>query len=285
MNNNKYLFAICSICDQKFNDFDDIVVCDLCGAPYHKSCYISLGYCYFSDRHDSNFIWKNTNNIDHKICTSCGKNNGVNGIFCDSCGASLCNESSDSSFKNNFENQKFSDQCNNDLLSDVSISDISKYVGQSSTYFLSKFKQMDSNKGNKKLGNLNFSAFLFDFYYFAYRKMYLLSLLSFIIFFILSLSGIFMQVYFDNANFLLMFSFISIFIRVILAKYFNKLYMNHCLKSIKKIKRININSKEKYEQQLVKTGGVSKNSVLIILIGLVLLFLSLRFILTFVYMS
>ena len=35
----------CIICENEFNDNDDIVVCPECGTPYHRECYQKEGKC------------------------------------------------------------------------------------------------------------------------------------------------------------------------------------------------------------------------------------------------
>lgn len=48
----------CPICQQPFQEGDDIVVCPECGAPYHRECYKKHGGCVFEDRHAPDFEWK-----------------------------------------------------------------------------------------------------------------------------------------------------------------------------------------------------------------------------------
>ena len=37
----------CPVCEKKFENGDDIVVCPECGTPHHRECYDSLGRCFY----------------------------------------------------------------------------------------------------------------------------------------------------------------------------------------------------------------------------------------------
>ena len=47
----------CPVCDKPFTENDDIVVCPVCGAPYHRGCYKEKGACIFTDLHESGKTW------------------------------------------------------------------------------------------------------------------------------------------------------------------------------------------------------------------------------------
>lgn len=46
-----YKKYICPVCNEKFNEDDDIVVCPECGTPHHRSCYFRNGKCFNDDKH------------------------------------------------------------------------------------------------------------------------------------------------------------------------------------------------------------------------------------------
>ena len=46
-----YKKYICPVCNEKFNEDDDVVVCPECGTPHHRSCYFQNGKCFNDDKH------------------------------------------------------------------------------------------------------------------------------------------------------------------------------------------------------------------------------------------
>ncbi len=69
---------ICPVCNNRFNENDDVVVCPECGTPHHRECYKNLGKCFNENAHGTNesveFTFKNTepseenfNNINDEI--------------------------------------------------------------------------------------------------------------------------------------------------------------------------------------------------------------------------
>ena len=43
----------CPVCNNKFTDEDDVVVCPECGTPHHRDCYFSNGGCFNEEKHNS----------------------------------------------------------------------------------------------------------------------------------------------------------------------------------------------------------------------------------------
>ncbi len=50
----KYKNYKCPVCQNIFNEEDDVVVCAECGTPYHRECYIQTGKCLNEDKHGTN---------------------------------------------------------------------------------------------------------------------------------------------------------------------------------------------------------------------------------------
>ncbi len=90
----------CPVCKEKFSKQDDIVVCPVCGAPYHRSCYLQEGKCKFEELHASGTAWQppkeaeagKTADEDVRRCPRCGKENNKYSLFCDHCGMPLSQE-------------------------------------------------------------------------------------------------------------------------------------------------------------------------------------------------
>ena len=50
----KYSNYKCPVCNNQFNEEDDVVVCPECGTPHHRECYIENGKCVNADKHGTN---------------------------------------------------------------------------------------------------------------------------------------------------------------------------------------------------------------------------------------
>lgn len=46
-----YKKYVCPVCNNKFNEDDDIVVCPDCGTPHHRACYLNNGKCFNDEKH------------------------------------------------------------------------------------------------------------------------------------------------------------------------------------------------------------------------------------------
>ena len=83
----------CIICENEFNDNDDIVVCPECGTPYHRECYQKEGKCVNVRLHDQGKSWSDSEYADNensrKKCAHCGTVNKPHAIICENCGASM----------------------------------------------------------------------------------------------------------------------------------------------------------------------------------------------------
>ena len=94
----------CPVCEKEFTDSDDIVVCPVCGAPYHRSCYEEKGSCIFEDLHEEGKDWtppvkeqpefefpagEVSSAVKTVECLKCGTLNDRNARFCARCGTLL----------------------------------------------------------------------------------------------------------------------------------------------------------------------------------------------------
>ena len=77
----------CIICENEFNDNDDIVVCPECGTPYHRECYQKEGKCVNVRLHDQGKSWSDSEYADNensrKKCAHCGTVNKPHAIICE----------------------------------------------------------------------------------------------------------------------------------------------------------------------------------------------------------
>ena len=198
----------CPVCNQKFDESDDIVVCPICGTPHHRSCWLENGICKNADRHAEGFIWQtaapveeksNTNQSNGdtlKTCPRCGEKNANYEPVCTRCGERLkANRQTIHDVFNSFEKTDEADFGNYDVppnpnnfspyqnvyaadarmiygadakVEDVSVTEVAEYVQKNSNMYIGKF--LDMQEKNSKI-SWNWSAGLFSVFWCFYRKM------------------------------------------------------------------------------------------------------------------
>ena len=194
----------CPVCDKRFVQGDDIVVCPECGTPHHRECYEDNGHCFYEAKHSDDFSFEaETNNTktetaseEFVICPHCHTENEKTMFYCQKCGFPLLNNNPDPSNSQNEQNQSpfngmpqngFPDfagtpfimvdpmagfKSEDKINENVTAGELSKFVGKNTNYFMRIFGNiLRTNKSR-----FNFSAFLFSGAYFLYRKMYALGI-------------------------------------------------------------------------------------------------------------
>lgn len=98
-----YTGVKCPVCEKPFGEDDDVVVCPVCGAPYHRHCYEQKGSCIFEDLHAEGKEWKPpaqpapepggaaeaSARVKDVECWKCGTLNDRSARYCSRCGAML----------------------------------------------------------------------------------------------------------------------------------------------------------------------------------------------------
>lgn len=178
---------ICPICEEKFNENDEIVVCPECGTPHHRDCYNSLGECKNAPLHKEGFSFKSVEPeqekidilIDDEIKNTKDIVNVVNVEF--NGDESKNNENLRSTIEELFKNinGKSTDQV---LINNTPSSYYEAAIGKNQNYYMPRFLIME---GTQKKHLLNICAFVFPFAWAIYRKMYKLALLVFCIYIVL----------------------------------------------------------------------------------------------------
>ena len=95
----------CPVCNEKFQNGDDVVVCPECGAPHHRSCYEKENHCFYQDRHAEHFSYeslfrkekeqeqeevpKEFEDFENIICPVCFLKNPKGSRNCARCGTDL----------------------------------------------------------------------------------------------------------------------------------------------------------------------------------------------------
>jgi hypothetical protein len=175
---------VCPVCEEKFKENDEIVVCPECGTPHHRDCYINLGECKNSALHNENFTFEPVIEeqekidilIDDEIKNTKDVVNVVNVEF--NSDDEKNNENLRSTIEELFKNinGKSTDQV---LLNNTPSSYFEAAIGKNQNYYMPRFLIME---GTQKKRLINVCAFVFPFAWAIYRKMYKLALLVFCIY-------------------------------------------------------------------------------------------------------
>lgn len=190
----------CPVCDTKFKEGDDVVVCPDCGTPYHRACWQKIGVCVHEDEHAAGFEWKPDfvpGGAEDLVCANCGTHNPLSAKFCNHCGVPLpepgaapttpdaprpiyANGQSGAApyaGRNPHVDTYTADASGvyrrelgpDDPIGSIKARDLASYVGHSGMYYLVQFLRIHETKHKAVV---SFSAFLFGPAYFFYRKMW-----------------------------------------------------------------------------------------------------------------
>ena len=97
----KYAGADCPYCHKPIQDADEVTVCPVCGAPYHRECAKKAGGCVLTELHEKGGQWTRVqrpaaSEIDGRAalrCSRCGSVNPPGAKTCEICGTPLDNAS------------------------------------------------------------------------------------------------------------------------------------------------------------------------------------------------
>ena len=283
---SKFIGEICQYCHKELTENDDVVVCPECGSPYHRECYSICGQCVRADLHESGQSY--TSNIKHneeKVeirCPNCNAPNEIDRDFCGRCGFPLKQKAEQGFNTATMVNPYYFDE-NEEVEDGISAGDVSKYLGQNSGYFISKYLNM------KKSGlpiSINFSALFLNYMYLIYRKKYVLGIVFAIILMVLNIPTTvaylsemisisdFPQLSFLTETFIAKMITVSryteilkILVEVGISVFFNWFYMKSVIKKVKKLKGIYDSD---FETVATKQGGVLTKNVVLLLLGIYL---------------
>ncbi len=297
---NRYTGDECAVCNVTFKDGDDVVVCPVCGTPHHRACYNKDTGCAHSDWHGVKTYEDDKNEKREETaqkcddstslkCPKCGATNPSTGLFCQICGTSLHQRNTDENQAGGFSftpppinlnpfTTPFGGLAPDEEIDSVSAKELAVFVGDNSFYFLPKMKEL---KKEEKIVSWNWSAFFFDFYYFFYRKMYLLGTLILIFSLITSVPSVLYMIntmgYADVAalpdnlvqlaNIANICSMLFWGVRVLCGLFSNYLYTLTTFKKIEKARKktgsTDPNNHE-YVSELALKGRTSHKAVLIV---------------------
>lgn len=152
-----YTGCKCAVCNQPFQENDDVVVCPQCGTPHHRSCWNELGHCAHEAEHTSGFAWVNDNPAQPKKEEPAAQ----------SAQGSSQYGNEDYPFPNfTATTQVIGPE---DEFGGIKSKDWALFVRKSIPYYMLRFFQMEATR--QKV-SLSLPAFVFGPMYFYYRKMY-----------------------------------------------------------------------------------------------------------------
>jgi hypothetical protein len=181
----KYAGIPCVSCEKEFGPDDDVVVCPICGAPHHRSCYEKTGKCALHNLHDAGFEWKApapaaAQQAPPSVCTNCNAVNPPGQEVCRYCGQAI--PAAQPPLDGAVHEQAFaaSESAREPRETDniwtalgVSQREVTSYVGPGALYFIDRFHEVMRTQNGR---SWNWVAFFFGYLYFFYRKMYRLGL-------------------------------------------------------------------------------------------------------------
>ncbi len=197
----KYTGSQCIICQNRFTDDDDIVVCPDCGTPYHRDCWAKQGHCINSSLHAVGASWNSIRQEQRlraggKVCPHCEYVNAPDAKKCESCGGPFeTREESSERIRIPLPggaNAYFEadDPCcglpPDEKMEEERLGDVAEFVRSNTLYYIPLFRRF---RDTGRTISLNLSAALFPHLYFAYRKMWVWALVSCLVLIVCGLPG------------------------------------------------------------------------------------------------
>lgn len=288
----------CPVCEEKFTEKDDIVVCPVCGAPYHRACYQKQGRCLFEERHGQGDAWEESRAQQEQKydgaaplrCPKCGTVNPPDGLFCQICGYRLRDESAfqqqeaeiPEPISPNAYTTPYGGVSPDEELSGVPVRELALYVGENSFYFIPHFKAIAQGA---RISGWSWPAFLFRGFYYLYRKRYGRGILLLLLTAALSLPGLLYSLCLFSGSppaaetlfwlnrMQLVCSFLSLGLSAGCALFFNRGYFRSALRRIQKQQKkagTDVWSPE-YTLSLTKAGRTNRLLVVLLISGLFIL--------------
>lgn len=179
----------CPGCRREMLEGEDIVVCPDCGAPQHRECWMQTGSCAYAAQHKSGFVWQPQNvpaqqptgeqangaqESPMEPCPVCGTQNPADALVCLHCGNSLIQGGPAPGWQVPPQQNPFLYAVREDPDEEIdgaTVSDLASFVQSKAWKYIPRFKKMSQKK--HKI-SFNGAAFFFGFYWFFYRKLYVL---------------------------------------------------------------------------------------------------------------
>ncbi len=176
----------CIVCEKKIEENDDVVVCPICGTPYHRECYFKEGECVNTALHESKGTYQKDCESDaEKVVDSANFNkpnsNGGSRVSIETFSEvdfDLKNGFDEKAEQNYRKMNSFVDKDGNKIAATerfdgINIGEMAAYINKNVFYYLMSFNILSVKK--TKI-TFNLAALLIPELYFANRKMPLYAL-------------------------------------------------------------------------------------------------------------
>lgn len=215
----------CPVCQKKFQQDDDVVVCPKCGAPYHRECYKEKGKCIYPTLHKNKQTWREVfhpneeeifeeqepanQSVETVQCPLCGTENPKGTMICQNCGSFIPTKIKFGDDDDENENfippgiaspfSVFIDPMGG-VVADKEFDDgvkggeLAKYVQVNTPYYLRIFAKIKETGKSR----FNFSAFFIGGGWYLYRKQYLKGTIISIVMFLISFFDTYVSYYYSN---------------------------------------------------------------------------------------
>ncbi len=279
---SKFLNKLCPVCEKRFEEKDDIVVCPECGTPHHRDCYAKNNACGVVAHHIEGFVWKGylpweepelkNNEPEPEI-----RSTDVFEKRYDNAVASFDSMELDMDKLM----REYTEMVDDDRITvdGVSRKELYTFVARSVIHYSSAFEayRAEPEKKNAKIAVFNFAAGLFKPLHQFYRRMNGMAVLLTLLDVVLALpmlliyAGV-IELTEQNEMMLTMLTsvcnIVSFAVTVLLCIFWNKLYYRHAVKKIKKIRaRFHGERNAEYYAALAASG---RPSWLNVIVGLLL---------------
>ena len=273
-----YTNKLCSKCGKPFRPEDDVVVCPECGSPYHRACWEEAGGCINTALHQSGGSWQaqqDAQNQQRKECPRCHYQNLPDAAFCSGCGMPLQPTGTPESGEPQVEmagvridpDQPLLGLNPEEDLGGATVAEMGDFVGSNQLYYLSLFTAM--KRTGKKI-SFNAMALLFPHIFFVNRKMWLWTLLSLMVQFVLGIpsalllmgqmEGFSLIANLFHTNTMLFqllvsgCSLLDLAFSVFMCLYANYLYRQHAIRKITRLRARNYPLPQ-YREAIKRAGG------------------------------
>lgn len=170
----------CFACQKIFTDSDDIVVCPVCGTPYHRACWNMHGACINTPLHESGKTYVSPKSLEETIviCPNCGTKNPRAAAQCQNCGAALPRElsqprdvpypgrSRETQEEREIPPVPFREQVDG-FTQDLEMEELRRFVGRNQRYYMPKFTRFRAGRHI----SINIPCLFFPQMWLGYRKM------------------------------------------------------------------------------------------------------------------
>lgn len=282
---SRFLNKLCPVCEKRFEENDDIVVCPECGTPHHRACYAKNNACGVVAHHIDGFEWKGALPWEESPAEEPAPAPSEERSEPPSFMAGISTEGSAPFQALEIDPEKaykeYLEMVNDDRITvdGVSRKELYTFVGKAVMHYSAAFETFRANPDKKKsrVAVFNFAAGIFRPLQQFYRRMDGFAVLLTLLDVVLSLpmlliyAGV-IEVTAQNEMLLTLLTsaanIVGFVVTVLLCIFWNRLYYRHAVKKIKKIRaRFHGERSAEYYEALAASG---KPSWLHVIIGFLL---------------